>query len=88
MLPRSLRLPPALLVLCASLATSCGNDCVDMCQQIARWVDECGMDWEAAFPKRNWTSVEDCYDAHWDVDDKEQKTCSDDAQSWAERECY
>lgn len=77
-----------ILVALATLAGGCGNDCVHMCQQMARWVDECGLDWEAAFPKRSWTSVEDCYDAHWDADPQLEASCADRAEEWSERECY
>jgi len=79
------RLPTLSLVV---LLTGCGNDCVDMCQQYARWVEACGTDWETTFPKRDWSSVEDCYDAHWDVDDDRRSSCASQAESWASKECY
>jgi len=77
-----------LILALAAPLSSCGNDCVDMCQQYARWVEACGTDWETAFPKRDWSSVEDCYDTHWDADDARRNSCASQAESWAGKECY
>jgi hypothetical protein len=64
------------------------NACVEMCQAYKRWIDACGSSWEAAFPDRDWHSVEDCYDAQWDADTADQKACAKDAQRYEQDACY
>ena len=76
------------LVWLLALTAGCGNDCVDMCQQYARWVDECGSDWETAFPEEGWTSVQDCYDDHWNAPDSKKRRCADEATDWSTKACW
>lgn len=78
------------LILAVALSSlpGCKNDCVSMCQQMAGWVDACGLDWESAFPDRDWESVEDCYDAHWDADADLEASCDTRSKEWESKECY
>jgi hypothetical protein len=76
------------LLLVPFLLIGCTNPCVDMCQQIDAWLEECGTTWEVSFEDEGWESIDDCYDAHWEADKKAQRTCTRDAKEWAKKECY
>ena len=72
----------------ALLLTGCKDDCVHMCQRIDGWLDECGYTWEMTFEQDDWTSIDDCYDAHWDSNQKQEQGCKIRAADWDRKDCY
>ena len=70
------------------LLTGCTNPCVDYCKKLEAWLEECGTTWEAEFADEGWTSVEDCYDDHWEAETEARKTCTRDARQLPDEECY
>ena len=59
-----------------------------MCQQYEAWIDRCGSTWETAFPGDDWHDIEDCYDDHQNADEDQSVTCSEEAETVSENECY
>jgi hypothetical protein len=39
------------------------------------YLEECGYGWSTAFEDEGWTTLDDCYDAHWTATQEEQDTC-------------
>ena len=70
------------------LLTGCSNPCVDMCQKMDAWLQECGTTWEVAFENDGWEKIDDCYDSHWEADKSDRKECAQDARKWNNKECY
>ena len=66
----------------------CKEDCVEMCQRIDNWLNECGYTWEKTFEKDDWTSIDDCYDEYADATGKQNKTCTQNAKKYNKKECY
>jgi len=70
------------------LVSGCKNPCVDMCQQIDAWLDECGTTWEAEYENEGWKSVDDCYDDHWEAKKSKRQTCANRANKFEKKDCY
>jgi len=70
------------------LLAGCKNDCVHMCQRIDGWLDECGYSWEVTFENEGWSSIDDCYDHHWEADQKRERGCKIQSTHWDRKDCY
>jgi hypothetical protein len=46
-----------------------------MCQSHEMYLEDCGYGWSTAFEDEGWTTLDDCYDAHWTATQEEQDTC-------------
>jgi len=66
----------------------CKEDCVEMCQRIDSWLNECGYKWDKTFEDEEWTSIDDCYDEYADAGGKQNKTCVTRAKDYDKMECY
>ncbi|MEC8193596.1 MAG: hypothetical protein VX127_12725 [Myxococcota bacterium] len=76
------------LLLSIALLSGCKSDCIHMCQRIDGWLSECGYTWDATFEKEGWSSIDDCYDEHWESDQKAERGCKIQAADWDRRDCY
>ncbi len=79
-----MRLPFLTLLVLAG----CKSDCVHMCQRIDSWLDECGYSWAVTFEQEEWSSIDDCYEDHWDANQKQEQGCKIQAADWDQKECY
>ena len=77
---------PLLLTLLS--LTACKNECIHMCQRVDKWLNGCGYSWEATFEKEGWSSIDDCYDDHWEVEEATERSCQKQAKRWDREECY
>ncbi len=75
-------------LLAIAMLAGCKRDCVHMCQRIDNWLDECGYSWEVSFEDEGWSSIEDCYNDHWEADQKKEQGCKIRSADWDRRDCY
>lgn len=64
------------------------NDCLDMCQSYELHLEDCGYGWSTRFEDEGWTSIEDCYDAHWEPTNETESWCRDESDVAATAACY
>ena len=64
------------------------NDCLDLCQSYELHLEECGYGWSTRFEDEGWNSIEDCYDAHWEVSSETETWCEDESETMATATCY
>jgi hypothetical protein len=66
----------------------CSEPCLDLCQQYEIYLEECGYGWSTAFEDEGWTTLDDCYDDHWEADAKRQTQCKKTLVETADQACY
>jgi hypothetical protein len=82
-----LRIALATLLL-ATLSACSSNSCLDLCQEYELYLEECGYGWSTAFAEEGWTTLDDCYNAHWEADSQEQSSCDQIIQDHAGQACF
>jgi len=70
------------------LLPACDNPCVDYCKELDAWLADCGTTWETEFEEKDWESVQDCFDHHWEADDGDRKNCGRRIKKLSDEECY
>jgi hypothetical protein len=40
------------------------------------------------FEQDGWSSIDDCYEAHWDSNQKQEQSCKIRAADWDRKDCY
>jgi len=59
-----------------------------MCQSYEMYLEECGYGWSTAFSDEGWTTLDDCYNAHWSADAVAQETCNQVIEAGIDDECF
>lgn len=78
----------SLAIAASLLGVGCERPCVEMCQTIDRWVEECGTNWVTEVGEEGWNNVEECYEDLEHPTRAEQRECRDTRQKYEERACY
>jgi len=59
-----------------------------MCQEYELYLEECGYGWSTAFADEGWTTLDDCYNDHWEADSSQQASCDQVIQESVEKACF
>ncbi len=71
------------------LVSACSsNRCLDMCQEYEIFLEECGYGWSTVFAEEGWTTLDDCYNAHWEAEVSEQEVCNDVVEDYQTQACF
>ena len=59
-----------------------------MCQEYEIYLEECGYGWSTVFAEEGWTTLDDCYDSHWEAQSEDQAACEVVAQEYSNQACF